>query len=70
MIARTEQGVMRQLNIRIPDTRVSMEEAVKAIAEVMSTLPPIGDNEIARIRKNPNLSIFKKWKLIRKIRKG
>ena len=46
-----------------------MEEAGKAIAEVMRTLPPIGDNEIEMIRKNPNLSIFQKWKLIRAIRK-
>lgn len=48
---------------------VPMDEATQAICSVTRTLPPPGDAEIAMIRDNPSLNIFRKWWLIHKIKK-
>ncbi len=48
---------------------VTAEEAADAVYKVLRELPPIGEAEIAMIRRNPSLSWFQKRRLIRSIRK-
>lgn len=49
---------------------ITAEEAAEAIARVMRALPPLGEEEINNIKRNPSLSRFQKWRLIREIKKG
>ena len=49
---------------------ITAAEAAEAIARVMRALPPIGEAEIKNIKRNPSLSRFQKWRLIREIKKG
>lgn len=49
---------------------ITAAEAAEAIGRVMRHLPPIGETEIEQIKRNPSLSRFQKWRLIREIKKG
>lgn len=49
---------------------ITAEEAAEAIARAMRALPPLGEEEINNIKRNPSLSRFQKWRLIREIKKG
>ena len=49
---------------------ITAAEAAEAIGRVMRHLPPIGETEIENIKRNPSLSRFQKWRLIREIKKG
>lgn len=48
---------------------VSVDDAAVACLEIASFLPPIGEMEISLIKNNPNISRFRKWRLIRNIRR-
>lgn len=48
---------------------ITGEEAAEAISKVMKQLPPLGEDEISMIKRNPNLNFFDKWRLIRDIKK-
>lgn len=49
---------------------ITAAEAAEAIGRAMRSLPPIGEAEIENIKRNPSLSRFQKWRLIREIKKG
>lgn len=49
---------------------ITAAEAAEAIGRAMRHLPPIGEAEIENIKRNPSLSRFQKWRLIREIKKG
>ena len=49
---------------------ITAAEAAEAIGRAMRHLPPIGETEIEQIKRNPSLSRFQKWRLIREIKKG
>lgn len=50
---------------------VTMKKAIEYFEEIHKLLPPLGQDDIEAIKKNPNMKIFQKWRLIRFIkRKG
>lgn len=49
---------------------ITAAEAAEAIGRVMRALPPLGEEEINNIKRNPSLSRFQKWRLIREIKEG
>ncbi len=49
---------------------ITAAEAAEAIGRAMRLLPPIGEAEIENIKRNPSLTRFQKWRLIREIKKG
>lgn len=53
----------------IPNIGTTAEEAATALSRVMQLLPPLGEAETELVKRNPNLSRFQKWQLIRKIKK-
>lgn len=63
----------RELESTLQDTLseigVSSDDAAAACREMASLLPPIGETEISLIKSNPNISKFRKWRLIRNIRR-
>ena len=45
------------------------DEVLQGMEEFSKYIPPLGEIDIEMIKQNPSLSFFKKWKLIRQIRK-
>jgi len=54
--------------LKIPDIRISAEEAASALQKAMSLLPPPGELEIKLIKRNPSLTLFQKIRLIHAIK--
>lgn len=54
--------------LKIPDPRISAEEAASALRNAMSLLPPPGEPEIELIKMNPSLSWIQRIQLIHTIK--
>lgn len=54
--------------MKIPDIRISVEEAASALQKAMSLLPPPGEPEIKLIKRNPSLTWIQKLQLIHLIK--
>lgn len=54
--------------MKIPDTRISAEEAASALQKALSSLPPPGESEIELIKMNPSLTWIQKLQLIHLIK--
>lgn len=50
------------------DCGCTAEELAKALGQLMSKMPPLGETDIELIKKNPCLSWWQKRKLTRKIK--
>lgn len=49
---------------------VSTEKASESLRNLSACIPPFTENDIWRVRMNPSLSQFQKFKIIRSIRKS
>ena len=48
----------------------TMEEIIEAVDRLAKMMKPLDESDIERIRLNPSLSRFQKWKLTREVRRA